>query len=276
MMKSLRKRTKGFSIEWLSEFNWLFYPLLILGGILKLSIYYRTFHVNIFNYINFSDILTSFLKDIIVIIVALLFALYFISSRKTNLKNFELFKRFKFPEDLIHIFLFSFFTFVASYVIVSDPYTFKKYTLFDSFELNVWNFFTVSVLFVPIYNKFGKNPQSRIFIKGVYLFLMYILIIYNIAYTEGRVKLFYGADYVNEFKYEGEWIKSDTLNFYIGKVGDYYLFYNWIGSDTKLIRVDKVSEMKTREVKGLLEHIFLRDEPGSPPPDFYRKRNKFF
>lgn len=64
----------------------VFGAFFILFGIIKLLVYYNAFNVNIFNYLEFTEIITSFLKDIFIIIIGMgggLLLNFFEENRRT-------------------------------------------------------------------------------------------------------------------------------------------------------------------------------------------------
>lgn len=242
------------------EFLPIIGSFLIFLGMIRLTYYYSSFGINIINFLNLTEIITSFFDVIIKFafqfVFATIFALIVYTKKELEERNstyHEILKESSFVRRLFRYLIhFRIILNIVFYVIVP----FLVFLIIDySFEIHVFEevllliFVSGSLLILraEIEHKYGEDtsksefsPFVTISIFGVFLVILVML------HTHQDVQ-----EVINHHRTIGVSIElddgitliSDSTNFYIGKTENFVFFYYKTQNRTEVIPVGRVKEM---------------------------------
>lgn len=248
----------------LGDYLKLVAPIIIVFGVIKLSIFYSEFNLNIFNYLDFDEILTSSLSDAIYFGIILFLGFYFgIVSHNENESNkhrkFE--KAYMESNSLKRVLSFlansSQIPFIILFLVNLIIFYFitKFNILIDA--LKYFIYFFLAFLFLDymcleaernIRNKVSKDIPHSLFIN-IYIFgtfLIYTVLIAKMeAFTIKKLK------YNNEikFKINNELIESNKIHYYIGQTRNYLFYYLEDKSETIVYPIKKLEMLSFKKKK---------------------------
>jgi hypothetical protein len=217
----------------------------ILLGVLKLSIYYQHFNIEIISYLSLSDILISFLNDINSIAMIFLIGAFHYSLSNHTIRSIG---EITMDRVLIHYrkFYVIFFAFSLSIMLAILS--------FEVVKLAIWNvyltvfFCSNLILFIFIRQKKGlpeNEFKTEIMAENVVKLLQVIVLastIVFVAYIEIRASEESTSSVKLTMK-DGTIIDNKT-KCYLGKVGAYHFFSNQISS--LIIKDSDVSKIEMR------------------------------
>lgn len=249
--------------------------LLVVIGFLKLKIFYLLFNINISNFINISDVISSFIEDSIFIVYTLIFYFYYLiqnnenydAINEENIRSDERIKVYtKLLQDQKNL-KENFEKTLKNNKLQSDSeeieatklktnYPFKKYfriifALIISF-LFIYCFFTpqtkystdfyifVAVVFPSLFVKiFEKSVFDKYYYEAIIL-LSIITIIGALTNKE-----YYNVKYNNKFsnyiiRMNNQIIKCDRINYYVGKTESYFFIYNSKLDESTAYKTDNI------------------------------------
>lgn len=197
----------------------------ILLGVLKLTIFFHHFHIEIISYLSLSDILIAFLNDLNSIAVVSLISIFHICL-SNHIINF-------FGESLIHLFIIKF---KKRYIIFfGASFSLMVILLVNNWvELAIWNIyltvFLCSNLILFLFIRREKNTPDyefriEIVARNLVLFIQALIIssvIVLVAIMEIREAKEAGIKVTLTMK-DGKIVRNDS-NIYLGKVGSYHFF----------------------------------------------------
>lgn len=219
--------------------------LLIILGVLKTSVYYNWFGVDIMSYLSITEVLTLFLNDYVSLITILFVGIaHLLLSAEYFHKTEELIGEDVFESKIKKYkwVLFSIFTLIST-VLGLMLYN-GDLPLLD-ITIYLFVFFAVQMI-VTLF--LSKKKDKDINMRPIMNFLLLIVI-------GSIVPLMSAKDIQEVEQLEGqkvtltmtnsELIQSDSLNLYLGKAGAYYFFYN---SETEVTRIIKAEDVKEVEI----------------------------
>lgn len=192
----------------------------LLYGNLRIFIYYTSFNINIYDFVNFDELLKFAIRDII----PAAFVIGAITIISELLKN-----------RLI-------FTFILSIVLILVILTF--YIFYPSQLLTdcLQAFIMITAVLMLMIPAAKSNPKPIIF--GTTIVFLIVVIAFNaslISYTLVTHNLINTGDYI--VLKSGKKILSDSNLIYIGKTTDYVFFYDKNLKNTTAFRLDEVSRL---------------------------------
>lgn len=221
--------------------------LLILLGVIKLSVFYNYFDIDIISYLSLTDILVAFLSDLhtlaIVIVIAILHAcishdILFDSNNEKVIKIEEAILKIKVGLSIFFGVLSLLFIIILTLQIV---------------ELALWNIYMVifcSSNFVS-YSLLRQDPESsfpkfdfampRLF-DGLQVLILSSTIVLLAYYQINDV---YKSKKVVSLRLnDGREIKSSKDVLYLGKVGEYHYLFNAKNNSKMIVYNDQIKEIK--------------------------------
>lgn len=251
------KEKKGIS---LNKYYAYIGPFIIFLGMTRLIFFYKSFGITITNYLEFSEIITSFFDILVILAFFLSFALlqnYLLYSKaKTNEsigirkkiieeKNFWriLSLYFSYLKSLILLYLATFgISIISHYFYV--PITDYEIKLASSLFLFLIIIIIVSVEIERKHKILQSNQKTRMFYTYVlYCFIVIFTIIGYSTYQINSIrnsKTTFGVTIVLE---NDQIIKSDSSYYYIGKTQNFVFIHNQTNNFTDVIPVNRIKKL---------------------------------
>jgi len=258
-----RGNTGGFNKFRISPFLPYFSSYIILLGVTRLIFFYSEFGVPIINYLDFTEIITSFLDYIVFTLLSFSLSALFgfiiydrdsqveknnlrikLSDEPTFKKRFWMY--FSLYKDLIILSL-------TMNVIFILWYFFKKeIELSEIFWMNV--FFVLCFIVLILITEGGlvhKKINSSVYYKRFISFLLIILIslslvIYSAHSQAERIKKHKLTTGVSITLDNDQSIVSDSTNYYIGKTLNYIFIFHENDSSVDVIPMSRVKQLKLK------------------------------
>jgi len=219
----------------------LFTGFLIFLGILKLTIYYSAFNISINDYLEFSEIITAFLDDLIIYGIFFTLGLiinFFAGIDKQEIKKTNQFHTKFIEEDIFFVRVWSFLKMNIPYLVMINgiAIVFLFTVIFQNLSFTkLWlcliSFYIILILqfivleirrtYIIIY---GKADHVLFFNIILFVSIFTTLIIFYSYYDIIMVKTdkkYFGT----ELLLEDTRIISDSTNYYIGKTNNYLFYY---------------------------------------------------
>lgn len=232
---------------------------MVICAFIKLKIYYSAFQIDIADYLEFTEVISSFMSDIIVYAVIVLFG-YLISFLLTTkeranqqvdkaddvLMTVGFFKRLgkhirNFRQAFFITIILGLFNLTSFLLLGNTPIygTFSFYSL-----LGVIVFVILREEYRRQYiSHFGKDINHAFFnILLTAILFISVTIKFSFAdiyYTKNQ-KRFYGTEILTT---DNQRITSDSLTYYIGMTRNYIFIYNQLKDETRVLNRDDVKEM---------------------------------
>ena len=219
---------------------------IIFCGILKLSIYYKGFNIAINDYLELSELLTSFASDITfyTILFVVLGVLFYLAEEieetiKINgliekaMRENSLIKRLKLYTTAFKTIPF----FLLIIISTSILYFFKKIDLYLTvlFLISMFITLTIPLLLFEIEKKYLTLSGERFdpsFKQIVSLLLLLVFIVITSSFIEihdvKKNKKYIGT----KFQIDESIMTSDAQNYYIGKTNKFLFFYKSQANET--------------------------------------------
>lgn len=221
------------------------YPTIILLGVIRLYFFYQYFGIDIIPYLDFSEILTSFLNKIIVIIfpMAIFLTMSILSKHQAiregnaeKIKKIFRVKEFKSRIKLyLNLFIYDlliyFIIVVVGYIIVKLIYG-GEYPWWPILYIILGAF--ASVLLLIVFYEISifayRNSFSEFETRRYYL-LFIGAIAFSLVALSGHIEAKYLVEQNNKTLSKislsnSNTLTSNTLSFYIGKTKNYFFYYN--------------------------------------------------
>jgi hypothetical protein len=232
---------------------------LIFLGVLKLTVYYSAFNVQITSFLDLTEILTTFLSDLPFMAAAFAFMIVFdlATGSKTELaSNRNLHDTFslepKFWKRFV-VFLKMFGGFLIPFnIVLVFTLIWHLFKHIDSINTHIWSFFSPNLMAACAYLLLeSKRKYYTIYQKkldpSTFNIMLYVLIILValISNTRGEVqdvkekKRFAKTS----FLLDSNLISSDSLHYYIGNTKNYLFFYDQHKNRTTVFPMNKVASI---------------------------------
>ncbi len=220
--------------------------ILIGLGILRTSIYYNYFGIDIMSYLSTSEVLTFFLNDFQPLIVIAIIAFIHIVFSESMVENID--KKIG-SDKFIHVIrkkkgLIVGINAVMLFVISTN-------LLFDFQEINyvmIYAFpFCLGSLFFLLFNgKIYKNSELNDWIMNIGIGLITTTIIPLFSLRDIRRIENNQGKKVRLQTTRDQFIYSSKQNIYLGKAGENIFFYNPVKRSTTIYKFDNIQEIKIK------------------------------
>jgi len=230
---------------------------LLVCGYIKLSIFYGHFNIEIYNYLEFTEILTLFMPDIIKnvgIIAIAIFIVYLIMGNKEMERNAVLhnaiiesdtfWKRLKllFKLNRPLAWLSVFIIIVSIVYIIWLPEKAESYILGSIMVPSMFFFYIIDFEFRRKY-KLLNNEKPNVSYSNL-AFIIFLFLIYTVTDSYRDIKKVQIANKKVEFLYKEEKIKSNKENFYLGQTKNYLFMKNFKKDEVSVYERKLISELK--------------------------------
>jgi hypothetical protein len=227
---------KSYILDYLK----LVIPAIIVFGMIKLSVFYSAFNINIFVFLDFDEILTSSLNDVIFVSLFLILGAFqgiaLLEENDQNKKNKfdEKYMENKSPKRFVNYILHAWETppIIFLIVVILISHFIKKYSyLLSSFKLVVYIMVAFFLLdfFILEFERHFRNKISKEAPRYIFGFLYLIGFMLILSGSLASLEVHYVKHfkyYKNvKFKINSEMIKSDENQYYIGKTRNYIFYY---------------------------------------------------
>jgi hypothetical protein len=231
----------------------LFIGYLIICAVTRLVVYYQIFNISIVPFLDFSEILTSFLDVIVItqrtvlasgvgilIVMYVIFKFYIKGKKKKVWMNRVIYeevlslKFLIYPIAVIPINLFA----------ASIRYDINQADFWITAFRNSAGFFLFVLLLRPFFFFFGKNFLVKRFFKSI-LWLSLFFYIYTVLNGYIEALIVFDSDKRKEVTIvtaEGKKISTDTLNVYIGNTSKYLFLYNTNTHSTSVYPLNEIKQ----------------------------------
>ena len=232
---------------------------MVFCGFIKLKIYYSAFQIDIADYLEFTEIISSFVSDIILYSVMVLFGYFFsfllTTKERANqqvdiadeiLKTDGFFKRL--GKHLRNLRQIVFVIFVLGLINLAAFLVGGKTDIYGTFS-----FYSLFVVFLFVIlreeyrrqyiNHFNKDINHAFFniLLIAILFISFTIkdSFADIDSTKSK-KIFYGTEILTT---DSQTITSDSLKYYVGMTRNYVFIYNQLKDETRVLNRGDVKEM---------------------------------
>lgn len=238
--------------------------LIILGAV-KVVVYYNFFGFSISTYLDLTEILSLFLKDIIMLSSTLLFTYLFLfftisSKEKINI-SIEFNEEFvsKSFYKRLYIYLTAGYINLVLFTVLWLPFSMIIYWIFDIYKISIGLYICVvigriiSIVGLEysreyyLKHKKGLNPMIRNLTQYVVVAFAIILLYTFIEYRAVKVgKIYSGTTiYTNT-----DTLVSNNSNYFIGNIRNFVFFYNELNNSVIAIPVSEINKIEIRK-KGI-------------------------
>ncbi len=232
---------------------------LIFWGMLKLTIYFKAFNISINDFLEFSEILTSFFDDLLFYSGSLILGIFlnYLTITKSEIdendklkikiyKEKSIFRRFWLNVKSIFPLLLPFNIFAIVFMIII--YFIKN----ESIIPIIWYFIGFNSLLIILFI-FFEYKRHYYLLTGIHIDYTYFnIILYSsiftillIFYTKAEVaQVKYYHKYENvSFFHDNKEIKSNRIKYYIGKTKNYLFFYDSKAKTTYVFSMQHIDKM---------------------------------
>lgn len=237
--------------------------VIVFLGVIRLMTFYNHFGISILTYLEFSEILTSFL-DVLSISFCFLFIAFMYNFLSIDLKSADeesvrssLVKE----TDIVRI-VSGYFRLMAMqllivgcFVILSvllhffyRPFTDSQIEIIVSFFVFVFAFNIAVVEMERVYIKRQISKQYKQIVSLTSLAFVFVMIVMFVAYHEAnRIKLDYANNGTTIEFTNGKVLRSDKSNYFIGKTHQYVFVYHGKTLSTEVISMDYVKSLSFKK-----------------------------
>lgn len=257
-MKDVEK--KDSEDLFLSKYYVYIGPFIIFLGMARLIFFYKTFGISIVNYLEFSEIITSFFDIIVILVLYLSFLIiqnYLTRNKNIENKTDELYNKiieekkqwrrtllyFNYVKVLIYFALFIVIVSLVSNFFYETPSSYVIKLLTSVFIFIIF----VVVISVEIERKhklLGANLNTKKFYKFIFLsFIVVITVIVYSAYQSNVIKndkSTYGVTIVFD---NDQIFVSDSSTYFIGKTQNYIYIHHQKEKKTDAIPMSRVKKL---------------------------------
>lgn len=237
-----QKRTADVSTPIVIQYFQILGPVLIFVGVMRLIVYYRSFHVNILYFLQFSEIITSVFDLLVPLIVMYTIGIvqnYLLTTSEESRKNQEIYQAMSKTDDFfervrLHIRLFrdTWPILLVTILAYGGLVLYRKYylSLFITVLLFVGFIIIYSVLRVEtnIKHERSRTPHHvRQYLSLLFIGWYFGFIIYTNTLAEiDSVKVFKTTCGVKMTYDDNTTFTCDSTNYFIGKTGNYVFIYH--------------------------------------------------
>lgn len=234
----------------LKELIPIFTVLLIFLSYVNMQAYYEVIGIDIYNYIDTTELLLSFIPFIydwlfygsILLLVALWIltwiVAFFIEKKSGELLNQAITVIKRYETALLIIIL------IIKTVIIIIFIAFESSSLW--YNVASIAFFSVIVILILAYNINNSNYKSILLIISFFSVMFLSSLMQNNVHVKGQEALNRMDNYIS-FTYYDTHIQTDSLNLFYGETKNYIFFYNLSDSTSKIyekIHVTNISYSK--------------------------------
>jgi hypothetical protein len=250
----------------ISQYLPYFGSFIIFLGVIRLLFFYRTFGIPILNYLEFSEIITSFLDIIVIVVLIFVTSLIqnFIIKDKTEQKAISSIKQKIVNEDnffkriplyikylqnlLIGGLILIVFSFIWHFFDKSTTY-FTILLMFIFFVAT--SFFVIITVEIDRQHKiFNSSISTKRFISILINILLFVGLVIWFTYSEintiRKDKSTYGTTIILD---NDQVLISDSTNYFIGKTQQYLFIYHEKLNVTDVIPMTRVKQLTIKQVK---------------------------
>jgi len=235
-----------------------YFPMfLVFLGTLKLIVFYNSFNITIVEYLDFSEVLISFVDSIIFYIAIFLLPLLILlsfwgkSMGKINSETFQENIQMSFTERIIkdlkkRKIIYTLFLIEIIIIVFWGKWDEAKVALIIMFPGMYIVDFVISEL------RIAYKKQYNYYIPPTYLNTYTILSLFTIFIIRDTlnevIEIKYNHKYYGtEVQFENEKIKSDSVNNYIGQTRNYIFFYNLNNRESNIYPKSRMISIKLKE-----------------------------
>ncbi len=221
--------------------------MLIMAGFIKMFLYFKFFKINIIDFIEFSEVVTWFMDNLVAFLILLIYSLtnlYFITSFNLDF-SLESVKTLPkvfppLPSD------YNYYLFLISISIVLFVfYRTAKHIYFYEFLLliiSIWLIVPFFILKIVNYRLIYPNANiSAIILISVSILLMIYVILSCYSELYKVIKKNFYSNYNFKFSNTISFKSDDCI--YVGKTKNYYFFLNSDTDDTHIISSSEISHI---------------------------------
>ena len=239
-------------IEYKFESYALIGSSILIAGLLRLYLFFKSFNISILPYIELQELTTLALDNILyfsifIILNLIIFSFFYKNngSNKNRIKRLKQFGFFRFDKILLFIIIVP--------ILFLIQYKIDKIYLY---EFVLW----IILLFIGIYlNPFVYFESQQLLekknIKINKLTIVFVISALNLCFFAGisgiseanKIKLtnyYYGSKFELD---NGETILSNSENYYIGKSKEYFFFYQPNEEITQIIPVSRIKNIELKK-----------------------------
>ena len=234
--------------------------IIIFLGVTRLIFFYKAFGVQIVSYLDFSEIITSFLDIIVIVVFFLVFSFlqnFLIEDKATVDKDHtirhEIFEENHFGKRLLlHFMLYRILIIMCIISLIVDLafIILDKSAKYSSFLWTLGIFFMVFlIVFIGTeidrkHYQFDTSTLTRRFYQILYATLLAIIamIVFTKMQVDGirKEKNTYGVKVLMDNE---QLVVSDSTNYYIGKTQNYLFIYHEKSKTTDIIPMSRVKQI---------------------------------
>jgi hypothetical protein len=232
---------------------------MIFCGFVKLKIYYGAFQINIADYLELTEILTSFVGDIVVYSLMILFGYLFsflLTTRQRtdqqtdlgddilNTDGFftRLVKHLKNLRQVIFMIVTLGLINLIAVLIKGETHTYGIFTFYSLIILLLFVIFREEYRrkYISQFNKDINHSFSNIVLTGILFVSFTIKYSYFDIDATKKSKKYYGTQILTT---DNEKIISDILTYYIGMTNSYVFIYNQSRQETRVLNRGDIKEI---------------------------------
>lgn len=209
----------------------ILFPVVSILAILKLDVFYKQFHINVFEYFQITEFLVSFINDIFYYLILgfVVFILFYIPLGihfvNENSENFEKLKTKNFFQRIWSHIKGNYLTIIFIIFYLWKPTPNSKYIMVLMLSINVVSIF-IKEWIIKEYKLNNRNINPLIH-NIITFFIMITLLINNQATMEAK-KIKNSYENINSFMIttNNDTIKIDSTILYVGKSNEYLFFFD--------------------------------------------------
>lgn len=232
---------------------------LLICGYIKLSIFYGYFNIEIYNYLEFTEILTLFMPDIIknIMIISIAFFLVYLfvgnnhfernaALHNTILESDSFWKRFKLLFKLNPTLAWlSFFTIIASIVMaIWFPERVANYILSSAIFPAIFFFNIIDFEYKRKYKAFNDEKLNPSYSNLA--FVIFLFLIYTITSSYREIRAVQKTNKIVEFTYQDKSVKSNNQKCYLGQTKNYLFMKNFEKKEVYIFERRLISDFKMK------------------------------
>jgi hypothetical protein len=238
-------------------------PFLIFLGVLKLTIYYRAFNVQIMSFLDLSEVLTAFLDDLLLLTLAIGSVILFdlATTTKSELDSSRvLHDTFSFEPNFfkrLRIYLKRMAGFLVPInLVLILAVILQLFRPNPDFYYLIWTLLTPDILALCMlllleykrrhYVLYKKPLDPSSYNLTLFLVVILVMLIFKAESDIHSVKV--GKKYLNSsFVLDSLTINSDSLHYYIGNTKDYLFFFDEQKNQSVVLPMNRIKRLTFKE-----------------------------
>jgi hypothetical protein len=215
-------------------------------GVIKVSVYYNYFGVDIMSYLSTIDVLTLFLNDLQIIMALLTTAIMHLILSDRFIELVEN----KIGEDFLTRFVRTkkngYVIFYSIFLSCLIGIMFFQFFLLKNWLIYLWVFISTQLICFLFIRKNGDHLIKNVSYLNFFLGLCVLSIVPLIALKEIREIERNEGTKVQLTITNNRQIKSSNFNRFLGKAGENFFFYNPVKKSTTIYKFDNIQEIKIK------------------------------